>query len=121
MTDFAWLRYKGRRRLISLKEPSPLAVASTETEETQELSCPECGGQVRWDLDCPRWKNSQGRLMACMGCGNAVRFECARPDEDGDLLEDGCGWWFQYPLHPESSQYASMGREPAWDYKKYRI
>ncbi|WP_406730924.1 hypothetical protein [Streptomyces sp. NBC_01794] len=92
---------------------------SYETEPGE--TCPSCQSSVRWDLDCPRWKASNGQLMACMGCGNAVRFECAKPDEDGDLLEPGCGWWFQHPLHPEAASIDSMGAAPAWNYKAYRI
>jgi hypothetical protein len=83
-------------------------------------SCPECSGTVAYDLDCPRFMQG-GRLMACMGCGNAVRFECARPDGDGDLLDPGCGWWFQYPLHPMASSYMAMGVSPDWDYKAYHL
>jgi hypothetical protein len=90
-------------------------------ETKPEETCPACSGRVSRDLDCPRWKNAQGQLMACMGCGNAVRFECAKPDEDGDLLEPGCGWWFQDPLHPESSGFASMGAPPTWNHRAYLI
>lgn len=80
--------------------------------------CPECQGLVAWEFECPRWKQA-GVVMVCMGCSNAVRFACAEKDEDGDLVEGGCGWWFQSPLHPESSQFPRMGREPGWDYKPY--
>lgn len=87
--------------------------------------CPSCfsayNRRVLVDTDCPRWMGPEGRIMACMGCGNATRFDCRAPDEDGDLLEDGCGWWFQYPLHPQASAHASMGRAPAWDYKRYLL
>lgn len=87
-------------------------------------NCPRCDSlgnrRIRMDLDCPRY-TVNGRLMACMSCGNSVLFECRAPDEDGDLLEDGCGWWFQYPLHPRSSNYAEMGRAPSWDYKRYHL
>jgi hypothetical protein len=85
-------------------------------------NCPNCDSagnrRVQIDTACPRYLQN-GQLMACIGCGNAVRFECRAPDEDGDLLEDGCGWWFQYPLHPRSSEYPSMGRAPSWNYKGY--
>ncbi|NUS83699.1 MAG: hypothetical protein HOY75_13370 [Streptomyces sp.] len=89
-----------------------------------EETCPGCGSErnrrVRIDLDCPRFMQG-GRLMACQGCGNAVRFECQAPDEDGDLLEDGCGWWFQYPLHEQAANWPSMGQAPSWDYARYRL
>jgi hypothetical protein len=87
-------------------------------------ACPVCDSEgnrrVLVDLNCPRWMGPDDRLMACMGCGNAARFECRAPDEDGDLFEAGCGWWFQYPLHPRASEYPSMGRAPSWNYKRYR-
>ena len=92
----------------------------TEPDET----CPDCGStgnrRVSIDTDCPRYMQN-GRLMACMGCGNAVRFECRTPDEDGDLLDDGCGWWFQYPLHPQAANRALMGQAPAWDFARYQL
>lgn len=86
--------------------------------------CPNCASQgnrrVSVDTDCPRFMQG-GQLMACLGCGNAVRFDCRAPDADGDLLDDGCGWWFQYPLHPQASSRASMGQAPAWDFARYHL
>lgn len=92
----------------------------TEPEQT----CPGCGSEgnrrVKISLECPRYIVN-GHMAACIGCGNAVHFECQTPDEGGDLLDPGCGWWFQYPLHPHASNYPSMGRAPAWDYKRYQL
>jgi hypothetical protein len=84
-------------------------------------ACPECEGTVGYRFDCPRFMQN-GRLMACMSCGNAIRFECAKTDEYGDLDDElGCGWWFQYPLHPMASGYMRMGVTPDWDYKAYNL
>lgn len=89
-----------------------------------EETCPGCSSEgnrrVLVGLTCPRFKQD-GQIMACIGCGNAAIFECQAPDEDGDLLEDGCGWWFQYPLHPEASGYSNMGAAPTWNYARYQL
>jgi hypothetical protein len=89
-----------------------------------EDKCPGCasvqGRRIEVSLACPGYTQN-GQLMMCIGCGNAVMFECVAPDEDGDLFEPGCGWWFQFPLHPRASTYPAMGRAPEWDYKRYRL
>lgn len=89
-----------------------------------EETCPNCHSEgnrrVDVSLACPRYMVN-GRMAACMGCGNAVRFDCLIPDEDGDLIEAGCGWWFQYPLHPKAPGRQMMGQAPEWDYKRYQL
>lgn len=107
-----------------MTDPAQYTAHDDNAMTSLDQTCPDCNSEgnrrVLLDTDCPRYMQN-GRLMACLHCGNAIRFECRAPDEDGDLLEDGCGWWFQYPLHPQASNYARMGQEPSWDYKRYNL
>lgn len=73
--------------------------------------CPVCGGQVRADLTCHTYPQN-GRWMACLPCDSAWAFCCATPDEDGDLLGEGCGWSYTWGLNPRNPR--SVPNEDRW-------
>jgi len=84
---------------------------------TATRNCPDCGGQVHWDFTCHTygWAEDGTGGKACLGCDSAIEFCCARPDQDGDLLEDGCGWAYTWGLSPRNPSFArNEERRPWW-------
>jgi hypothetical protein len=79
--------------------------------------CPRCSGQLRFDLTCHTygWNDDGTGGKACMPCDSAWEFWCAMPDDDGDLLEDGCGWSYTWGLNPRNPRAAvNEQRRPSW-------
>jgi len=75
------------------------------------LLCPECGGEVRWYLDCPghpayqdTWDRYPFMMLCQTACGNALLFEC---------ISANCTWWYSNPLHPRR-RHSGMGVRPDW-------
>lgn len=66
--------------------------------------CPECGTETDCYGDCPGYEGRDGRVMVCMGCGNADTWYCPA---------DGCGWWYRHPNGLRSDE-KSMGKRPDW-------
>jgi predicted RNA-binding Zn-ribbon protein involved in translation (DUF1610 family) len=71
-----------------------------------ERPCPDCGKEMKWDLDCPGYPNRDGTTMMCWPvCGNAEIVEC-----------EGCGYWYREPNNRGTTNYKGieMGAKPEW-------
>jgi hypothetical protein len=107
--------FRRARRLADTTRYAPLQLLDAGGNPIHP--CPECGGTVRFDLTCHTyaWSDDGTGGKACMSCDSAWLFICARPDPDGDLLEDGCGWSYTWGLNPRNPRAAgNASRRPPW-------
>ncbi len=65
--------------------------------------CPECGTGCRFELECPGWPDRDGKIMVCVGCGNAEAWYCSNKD---------CDWWYREPNGRRDVD--TMGTRPPW-------
>lgn len=68
----------------------------------EEYRCPNCGGPLWWRSACPGFRRN-GKVMVCVGCGNADEWEC---------YDQSCGWWYREPNI--RSDKVLMGKRPDW-------
>lgn len=80
-----------------------------ENHIMHNLRCPDCGGAVTYEPDCPGYGDP---VMVCSPCGNAELYECCGT-QDGDY-EDSCGWWHRNPNKRSDTNGCGkkMGRPP---------
>ena len=77
----------------------------------EEARCPDCGGRVSCESDCPgyprgTYPDGHERLMVCSPpCGNADLFACL-----GEGEREGCGWEVRTPNRRPSAR----GTKPDW-------
>jgi hypothetical protein len=110
---------KPKRGVISTAPPRQPSVAGMLLGQNYNATkpCPECAGPVRWNFTCHTygWQEDGTGGMACMSCDSAIEFCCAQPDQDGDLLEDGCGWMYTWGLNRRNpSAVRNEEHRPPW-------
>lgn len=64
-----------------------------------EFPCPQCGGVVEQDSDCPGYgtpaaEGGRGVMVCYPPCGNAQLYQCVGTTNHGS---SSCGWWLRVP------------------------
>jgi hypothetical protein len=82
--------------------------------ETQQPSCPECGGPVEASPTCHTWPQTfDGKTtwMVCLPCDSATAWDCDADVNDGM----GCGWSWTQGLNPRNPRAADNdAKRPSW-------
>lgn len=91
-----------------------------------DKKCPECNGEVEYDLACHTYLSTwQGKetWMACMPCDSATEYICSAHNEDrcdSDCYEyeyhDGCGWRWTKNLNKSNPRSVdNETKNPHWN------